>query len=942
MKNEIVYPIGALFNKVSCHKARGILFVILLGMTLSACDIFLNEEAAVKQARQSQSDNNHRAAVIQFKKIIKKNPDNKQARMFLSESYLMTEQPESAEKEIMRSRQLGASDADTILVLARALLMQRAYDRIFSEVPLSKAQTAEQKTALSMVHGYAHLGIGATEQARQIFTAISQKDNSSPQAWLALADVEMISGNVDESLKLVDKAINIDEGISSAWLQKGRIHLSQKNHNEARKAFGRVVALSKPDLLTKNLFSARVSLIQLSLIGNDFQGARKNSDLLVKLASRHPISLYFSGLIDYQQKNYDKARTALENVVTKAPAYMPAQLLLGSIYFAQENFELANDYLTVYVNHVPTHIQARKMLGAVQMKLGRHEEALKLLKEGESGAAGNDAGLLAMIGRAAIMSNQSGQAEDYLRRASKALPQNNLIKEELAKLYLRKGSVDQAIEELGPSSSNKSQNSRQMLVYAHLRKNNVVEARKVAKGLLESAPLDPGSLIVAGTVELFAAQRGTARSYFTRALGVQKEYIPALLSLARMDYEDNQIEQASQKYMQILARDEKNIKAMFGLAQIAERRADSKQAVGWIEEAYNKNPNILEPVLILGKHYLQTGQINKALALAMQAAEKHTNNQLVLSMLTQAYLRSGQKNEALKVATKIVNKWPKSPASYFDLARVQDSLSRFKEVEKSLTTAVKLKPDFLLAKASLVTSKLKLKDYQGALKLTQQIQLAHPKLPVGLVLMGDVYMSQKNYRRAQQAYTKATKIKHSSGLSRKLYLAFKRDNKQSQGMRVLEDWFKEHPEDAAVEFELANAYNELGNLSKAKGGYESLLTKNPDNVSVLNNLAYLLMDSKPAKARSYAERAYQLQPEHPGVADTYGWILVHQGSLDEALPILQSAANKSQHPTIQYHLAVILEKTGAKQQAKSVLDQLIKSGVPFDELDAAKKLQKSL
>jgi Flp pilus assembly protein TadD len=60
-----------------------------------------------------------------------------------------------------------------------------------------------------------------------------------------------------------------------------------------------------------------------------------------------------------------------------------------------------------------------------------------------------------------------------------------------------------------------------------------------------------------------------------------------------------------------------------------------------------------------------------------------------------------------------------------------------------------------------------------------------------------------------------------------------------------------------------------------------------------------------------AEQANKAAPTDPIILDTLGWILVEQGKLDRALPLLkQAAALAPANPDIRNHLGVALGKSG--------------------------------
>ena len=66
-------------------------------------------------------------------------------------------------------------------------------------------------------------------------------------------------------------------------------------------------------------------------------------------------------------------------------------------------------------------------------------------------------------------------------------------------------------------------------------------------------------------------------------------------------------------------------------------------------------------------------------------------------------------------------------------------------------------------------------------------------------------------------------------------------------------------------------------MSLAVEQYERILTIDPDHVQALNNLAYVYHAAADERSLALAERAFELAPEDPTVADTYGWILTERG-----------------------------------------------------------------
>ena len=160
---------------------------------------------------------------------------------------------------------------------------------------------------------------------------------------------------------------------------------------------------------------------------------------------------------------------------------------------------------------------------------------------------------------------------------------------------------------------------------------------------------------------------------------------------------------------------------------------------------------------------------------------------------------------------------------------------------------------------------------------------------------------------------------------------------------ALENWLLVHPEDAALRILLATAYQRAGRTQQAIEQYLQALGYAPDNVAVLNNLAWLFQEQGSQQGLIYAERAYELAPGKPEVMDTLGWLLLQKGDTNRGLLLLQEAAVKAPHMAeIRYHMAVGLAKVGRNDEARRELGRLLKTGKEFQGVAEARKLRQQL
>ena len=228
-------------------------------------------------------------------------------------------------------------------------------------------------------------------------------------------------------------------------------------------------------------------------------------------------------------------------------------------------------------------------------------------------------------------------------------------------------------------------------------------------------------------------------------------------------------------------------------------------------------------------------------------------------------------------------------------------------------------------------------------KLAEQVQQQKPDNPAGYSLEGDTSLARKDYPAALAAFERAHKLQPSGALLIRQFQVLTASQRAEEGEKRLANWLATHPQDAAIRAALAESLLKSGQHSAAVEHYLILNKSNPDNLLVLNNLAWSLLESKDSRALGYAEQALKLKPDNPAVMDTLGWILIQRGQSKRGIKLLQQALSKAPDAgDIQYHYAAALAKNGDKARARQELDQLLRSGLDFSQKPAALALMQTL
>jgi predicted Zn-dependent protease len=122
-----------------------------------------------------------------------------------------------------------------------------------------------------------------------------------------------------------------------------------------------------------------------------------------------------------------------------------------------------------------------------------------------------------------------------------------------------------------------------------------------------------------------------------------------------------------------------------------------------------------------------------------------------------------------------------------------------------------------------------------------------------------------------------------------------------------------------------------------------LLQKQADNVMLLNNLAWVYFQTKDARALQTAERAHNLAPEDPSVADTLAVQLIAGGDYMRGIALLEKATKAAPEVAeTRYHLAQGWIKAGDKLKARAELERSLSMNQKFSGYEDAQKLLKQM
>ena len=909
------------------------ILILLLALALGACGRHESPQVLLAQAQAMQRKGDYNGAVIQLKNLLQQQPKNPAARFLLGKIDFDTSNFAAAAKELERARDLGYDRRAVTPLLLRAWLGSGEFQRILDE-PAPDRQDPDY-AALAAARAEAYLAQGKSIEAGELLDQAQAARPDSAVLNVARARVLLLAGKAAEAMQQIDLALARDPRMIDALLLKADLLRAQGQMPAARQAYEAVLAINP------HHYGARLALARLALAQGQPAQARSLAEQVLKDSPGNLLARYTLALIDYQRGAIKPARDALAAVLKSAPDFPPALLLSGAVEFRLDNLQQAQTQVGKALAARPDDAFARRLLAATQLRLGEVDDARSTLAPLDPQTS-RDPAVLTLAGEIALARRKPEEAVGYFQQASKLAPDNAGVLVDLGMARLGAGN-DAGLADLQSAAQLDKNATRpdMLLALSYLQRGLYDQALNAVAVWLKKQPRDPAAWNLQGSAYLGKKDYLAARRSFQQALLRDAKYFPAAANLAQMDLAQNQPQAAHAQFESLLKADPTSLPAMLALAQLALAQKQDAIYLGWLDKAAAAHPNAPQPRMLKAAYYLKQGNSAEALVHARAAHDLQPSNPAALELLGEAQLAAGEKANALDSFRKLGDLLPKSTEVQMLVARAYDANGDQNETLKHLQQAVTLSNQAPVLQAALVEQYIKMQRYDDARSVIAA--LPHSAYGLAAFLSGDVAFARKDYASAIAAYRQALALKPSAPIVLRLYRAQTAAGERALGVATLQAWVKSHPGDIVTAAVLGQAYLQNRQYADAARTYEALVARSPDNVTLLNNLAWALAQTRAPAAVQYAQRAYKLRPGDASVLDTYGWTLVRSGQAAQGLPYLRQAQTKRPDSAdIQWHVAYALYASGRVAQARVELKTLFDRDVNFGEQDQARALYQKI
>jgi tetratricopeptide (TPR) repeat protein len=592
--------------------------------------------------------------------------------------------------------------------------------------------------------------------------------------------------------------------------------------------------------------------------------------------------LRLAGLYERTKQN-DKAEEMYVSVYQRSSNRLSGTALLAGFYARTNRFSDADRLLVDMLQTYPDKVAAYLLYG--DFLSGLSPEQGRVAVEKAIAADPNDPRGYAVLARLLASTRDFKGAADAMTKYAELRPGDQAAKKELVRFYVDAGQYAQAQQQL--------------------------------EAMLTASPSDAEALTIMGIMMLKQGEMSKGLGFLDRAITANPNYAEAFTARATVYMTQGMATEAKLDLEKAKRLSDRPTIAV-ELAGVHVRLGDMTRAQGILRDVLNKpeTADYAPAISMLADLYFQQERWQLLASLLGQAKQKFPNSPRYRQMEARMYAATGDRAKAVAALEQAVADLPGAAdllrdyllalmgaGQYTKVLSVSQSYLN-KSGYESWVPAIRAEAlaksgDSTRADEAFLTATNGADAGQLSFVVQRMVQAYgpnrtiekllgwlgnRPKDPTLHRLLGVLYNDQQEHSKASEMFLKAVELSAD-------------DNSK-----------------AAVRRELALSYYQLRKYPQAEEAYLAALKVLGDDVTVMNNLAYMYANDtdQPDKALPYAEKAATIMPQNADILDTYGWTLARLARHGEAEKHLLRAIQLSETPTQaalpRYHLGYVYEQ----------------------------------
>ena len=878
----------------------------------------------VVSARAHYENGRMREAAIELKNALRQDPGDASARLLLGRILLEQGDVAGAESELQKAHNIDPTD-EAAKLLGEAQLQRGGYADALRTVEGTGA-TVDLTIDRMAIRGSALSGLNRLDEAEAVYREMLQLDPRRVEGHFGLAQVLASRADYRAAADKLDEIVIGKPDFSPGWMLRGEIALAAGDKQAAFVAFDKAVSLS-PDSVP-----ALVARARAHLASGDLQRAESDTRAVADLAPNAPITHYLRAATAFAHGDIDAANSSFTQLQRNFDNFSPAVLLGALIKHQKGDQNQADALLSRYIAMQPDNMDARRALASVRLKSGQPTSAIDIL-QGVLRDAPKDTASLRQLASAYLALDDYSKAEATFRKITEH-GSGNLAREANMALSL----LDET--KIGSDTALKSPQVRQTLLKAIDRIANT--DAKGAEALLNALDSEGATILsLKGNVAAELGKTEEARTLLTQALEIEPELTSAIATFERLDQREGTADRILPRLRSLLEKRPASERLTLAIAQRMGTEGDREAATNFLAERAAKNPKSVAIGRALVAALMVQKRFPEAAEAAWRLASIAPDDPGMQNYAVNVLIDANDPERAVGIAKNLLAMATDSPRAHTLLAESQVKAGNVNAARATLDAARDRWPGDSGIAGSIVRLEAARKNMNGVREATDTLARTDPATATRLRANALAEMGQPVL--AVEILEKAFAKNPDQRLAVDLYSHRRRAGRDEAAFAGLGAWVGQHPQDRAALMTYATGLLETGQHERSSTAYEAFLALEPGNPVALNNYAWLRHQAQRPDALDYAQRAYEAASGSPEVADTYGWMLVRYGKLKEGLALLKAAqAAAPDSKPIRYHYAYALSMAGRKDEAKTVLGDVLSTSEAFEERAEAEALMRRL
>jgi putative PEP-CTERM system TPR-repeat lipoprotein len=812
------------------------------------------------QGKQLAEKANFKGAVVVYKNLLEKYPNDIEASFALTEALVAVGKYQQAEALLAQVANLAPGDARIPVLAARAGLPQKKADQALEGLkPLLESGKAPAEAWEQAAHASAMKG--DMDQAQQYYEKALALSSGLVGARFGLAECHIQQQQYDQALQDVTALLQVAPTDQNGLHMLAQIHIQLNDIPAAIETYSKIAHLYPKDikaryreahfrLLHSNDIAFAQSVVDslnqdestknttermklqglVALANNDPQGALETLHQALKIRNDLDTLIYLAQAYT-SLGNYETAITQLQMALSMNSTLDMPRRMLAAIYLKQQRLDEAIAETQKLFSRAPADTAGQRIMAEALIGKRDYDKSLEMFSK--LAEKDGSASVLLRRGMLLAMKGDDAGAEADLRKAVELGGGNLEPRVYLASFLAGKKRLDEAITALdtdsdtGPAAA-LAFNAKAKL---YLRLGKPAEAVEFLNNAKRADPVVSVTYFNLAALHIAAGETAKAAQEYEAALAINPNEQNALSGAAGC-YEAQGDMAKAQALLERAAKN-KNPKAYLALAGFHVRREDNAKAVAVLDECLAAFPKETKAWMLKSRLHALMGDQEKALA-ALTRLETINLGQGYMEK-ARYYLSRQNPDKAIEIAAKFREMNPRSGDYALPLAEIQEIAGRRDDARSTLKSAQQADPGNYKVLAAMARLESGANKPDEALAFLDKALAVGMDPAVGYASKGQILQRKGDLKAAQQQYEEALKFQ----------------GRQPMTMNNLAMIYAEQEGSAPAALELAiRAY--------------ALESGNP---LVLDTLGYaLIKNDRPKEAVAALEQAQKLLPDNADIA----------------------------------------------------------------------------